>query len=108
MAREPQSYFPCDTNIDSPKRNAPTTMMSAPAWVVFSFPSARDHVETPTRTSPAAIRTVPTIAGRSLMLMRNKTQMQANKLQVHGQTPAFVSGNLPLVARHSTHGCTRQ
>jgi hypothetical protein len=24
-------YFPCDTNIDSPKRNAPTTMMSAPA-----------------------------------------------------------------------------
>jgi hypothetical protein len=29
--RESEFYFPCETNIDSPKRNAPTTMMSAPA-----------------------------------------------------------------------------
>jgi hypothetical protein len=29
--RGPEFYFPCETNIDSPKRNAPTTMMSAPA-----------------------------------------------------------------------------
>src|SRR5580698_6994403 len=69
MPRGPESYFPCDTNIDSPKRNAPTTMMSAPASVVFPRPSARDHVETPTRTRPATIRTVPIIAGKSLMLI---------------------------------------
>jgi hypothetical protein len=31
MARGREPYFPRDTNIDSPKRNAPTTMMSAPA-----------------------------------------------------------------------------
>src|SRR5580658_8945469 len=69
LARGPECYFPCGTNIDSPRRNAPTTMMSAPTCVVFSRPSARDHVEAPTRASPATIRTVPMIAGKSLMLM---------------------------------------
>lgn len=31
VARGSDSYFPCGTNIDRPKRNAPTTMISAPA-----------------------------------------------------------------------------
>src|SRR5271155_1550152 len=83
MARGPESYFPCDTNIDSPKRNAPTTMMSAPASVVFSLPSARDHVETTTRARPATIRTVPIIAGKSLMLIASPPRLPLPRRLLH-------------------------